>query len=70
MSKAMWGVLIIFLSIITIGIVNIVQSYTSGKEADYYLLKETSEAAMLDSVDIGYYRMTGHIKIDNLLKAL
>lgn len=64
MSKAMLVVGIILLAIITFGIVNIVQNYQTGNELDYYLLKETTEAAMTDAVDVGYYRLSGLLRID------
>ena len=31
---------------------------------DYYLLKETTEAAMVDAVDEGYYQDSGQIRVD------
>lgn len=55
---------IILLAITTFGIVNIVQNYQTGNELDYYLLKETTEAAMTDAVDVGYYRLSGLLRID------
>lgn len=64
MSKAMLVVGIILLAIITFGIVNIVQNYQTGNELDYYLLRETAEAAMTDAVDVGYYRLSGLLRID------
>ena len=64
MSKGMLIVGIILLAIITFGVVNIVQNYQTGNELDYYLLKETAEAAMTDAVDVGYYRLSGLLRID------
>lgn len=64
MSKAMLVVGIIMLAIITFGVVNIVQNYQTGNELDYYLLRETTEAAMTDAVDVGYYRLSGLLRID------
>lgn len=64
MSKGMLIVGIIILAIITFGVVNIVQNYQTGNELDYYLLKETTEAAMTDAVDVGYYRLSGLLRID------
>ena len=37
---------------------------TVPNEQDYYVLKEAAEAAMIDSIDIAYYRLTGEIKIN------
>ena len=64
MSKGMLVVGIIILAIITFGVVNIVQNYQTGNELDYYLLRETTEAAMTDAVDVGYYRLSGLLRID------
>lgn len=36
---------------------------TVSNEGDYYLLKEITESAMVDSIDVTYYRSTGSIKI-------
>ena len=59
MNKAMLLVGIIILALFTFGVVNIASSYQTGNELDYYLLKETTEAAMVDAIDIGYYRLSG-----------
>ena len=64
MSKGMLILGIIILAIITFGVVNIVQNYQTGNELDYYLLRETTEAAMTDAVDVGYYRLSGLLRID------
>ena len=64
MSKGFLIIGIILLAVITFGIVNIVQNYQTGNELDYYLLKETAEAAMTDAVDVGYYRLSGLLRID------
>ncbi len=64
MNRAMLVVGIILLAIITFGVVNIVQNYQTGNELDYYLLRETTEAAMTDAVDVGYYRLSGLVRID------
>ena len=64
MSKAMLVIGIIILAIITFGVVNIVQNYQTGNELDYYLLRETTEAAMTDAVDVGYYRLSGLLRVD------
>ena len=64
MSKGMLIVGIILLAIITFGVINIVQNYQTGNELDYYLLRETTEAAMTDAVDVGYYSLSGLLRID------
>ncbi len=65
MSKGMLITGIILLGVLTLGVVNIVQNYQTGNELDYYLLEETTEAAMIDAVDLGYYRLSGgELRID------
>ncbi len=64
MNKATLLIGIIILALFTFGVINIVQNYQTGNELDYYLLKETTEAAMTDAVDIGYYRLSGMLRID------
>ena len=36
---------------------------TISSEQDYYSIKEVTESAMIESIDIAYYRLTGKIKI-------
>ena len=55
---------IILLAIMALTVLNVVTNYSSGNELDYYLLKETTESSMADAVDIGYYRMSGALRID------
>ena len=64
MNKATLLIGIIILALFTFGVINIVQNYQTGNELDYYLLKETTEAAMTDAVDIGYYRLSGMLRMD------
>ncbi len=64
MSRAMVLVGLIVLGIFALAIVNVVNNVQTGNELDYYLLEETTEAAMLDAVDMSYYRMTGVIRMD------
>lgn len=52
---------IIILGVLTLTCVNLIQNYQNGNELDYYLLKETTEAAMIDAVDYGYYSASGGI---------
>ncbi len=36
---------------------------TVSNEQDYYTIKDATEAALIESVDVAYYRLTGEIKI-------
>lgn len=64
MNKAYLTVGIIVLSLLALAAFNLVNNYSSGNELDYYLLKETTEAAMSDSVDAAYYSSRGVLRID------
>lgn len=64
MNKAFWLVMIIVLGAFSLVIINLVGDYTSRSEADYYLLKDTTEAAMVDALDIAYYKISGEFKIN------
>lgn len=51
------------IGLIGVGIIFLFQSVTTNNENDYYLLKEITQAAMFDSLDLAYYRETGDLKI-------
>ena len=54
---------IFILGLIGVAIILLFQSLTTNNENDYYLLKEVTEAAMLDAIDYKVYRETGNLKI-------
>ena len=64
MSKGVMAAGIIILGILTLLLVNIIQNYSSGSELDFYLLRDTTEAAMIDAVDVNYYQITGELRMD------
>jgi len=64
MKSAFWGVLVVTLSIAAVTFIIFFQDVTSSQEHNYYLLKETTEAAMIDAVDIAYYKTSGLVRID------
>ena len=64
MKESFWGLAIIGLGIVTIGFIYFFQAVTNTDEHNYYLLKETTEAAMIDAFDMATYRSTGEIRID------
>ena len=53
----------IVLGIFGLFIILLFSEITVSNEQDYYSLKEATEAAMIESVDIAYYRLTGDVKI-------
>ena len=61
MSRALAIVGIIMLGTLALAVINLTQHVQSGNELDYYLLEETTEAAMLDAVDMAYYRYSGGV---------
>ncbi len=64
MNKGMLTVGIILLSVIALLLVNVLSSYSTGSELDYYLVKETTDAAMEDSIDKVFLRQCGLYRID------
>ncbi len=64
MKESYWGVLIVVLGVIAIAFIYFFQSLTNTDEHNYNLLKETTEAAMIDAFDLASYRADGTIRID------
>ena len=64
MNKGMLTVGIILLSIIALLLINVLTNFSTGSELDYYLVKETADAAMEDSIDKSYLRTCGLYRID------
>ena len=52
------------LGIVSIAFIYFFQTYTNTDEQNYILLKEITEAAMYDAVDLSTYRSTGVVQID------
>ena len=64
MNKCILTVGIILLSIIALILINVLTNYSTGSELDYYLVKETTDAAIEDSIDIYYLRTCGVYRLD------
>ena len=60
----MWGYAIITLGIIAVGIIWFFANVTKTDQHNYNLLKETTEAAMFDALDLTAYREDGTIRIE------
>jgi len=56
MNKGMLTVGVILLSLIALLLINVLSNYSTGSELDYYLVKETTDAAMVDAIDESYLR--------------
>lgn len=63
MKESYWGYWLILLGVFVIVIMLLVQNITSSNTQDYYLIKEITEASMIESVDLAYYRDYGEVRI-------
>ena len=63
MKESYWGYWLVMLGILVIGVMLLISSTTTGTTQDYYELKETASASMVDAVDYSYYRLYGDLKI-------
>ena len=62
MKESLWGYYLILLGIIVSTVMILMSNMVTTNQQDYYLLKEVTNAAMLDSIDWSYYRKYGEIK--------
>lgn len=64
MKESFWGIFVIMLGVISVSFIFFFQTATNTDEQNYTLLKEITEAAMYDAVDLASYRSTGVVRID------
>lgn len=64
MHDSFWSLFIIGLGVISVSFIIFFQKLTSIDEQNYTLLRETTEAAMYDAVDLAAYKRDGTIRID------
>lgn len=64
MKESFWAVLVVGMGITSIFLVYFFQTVTNTSEHNYELLKETTEAAMFDALDLAAYRKDETIRID------
>lgn len=64
MHESFWSIFIIGLGIVSVSFIIFFQNMTSIDEQNYNLLRETTEAAMYDAVDLAAYERDGTIRID------
>ncbi|MEG2321928.1 MAG: DUF5411 family protein [Bacilli bacterium] len=67
MKESFWGAAVVGIGIVSIFFIYFFQSMTNTDEHNYHLLKESTEAAMLDALDLAAYRESGDkdtIRID------
>lgn len=54
---------IILVGILGLSFITFFQNVTINNESEYYVLKESVEASMYESIDMSYYMTTGKLKI-------
>ena len=64
MRESFWSAMIIIFGVTAILFVFFFQLVTNTEQQNYNLLKEVTEAAMLDAVDLATYRATSTVRID------
>jgi len=64
MKESYWGYWLIVLGVFITIVMMMISNVTTSNTQDYYLVKEVTEAAMLDAVDLAYYREYGELKIN------
>ena len=64
MKESYWGYWLIALGVFVIVVMMLISNVSATNTQDYYVLKEISEAAMVDAVDYGYYRESGELRIN------
>lgn len=64
MKESFWGIFVVGLGIVAIAFIYFFQTATNTDEQNYLLLKEITEAAMYDAVDLATYKSTGTVRID------
>ena len=64
MNKSFWGIFVIALGVAGILFITLFQSITNTEAHNSQLLKEVTEAAMLDAMDDAFYREKGVVSIN------
>lgn len=52
------------LGVFVVVIMMLISNVTTQNTEEYYLVKEVTEAAMVDAINYGYYREYGELRID------
>jgi len=64
MKESYWGYWLIALGIFVIVVMMLISNMTSTNTQDYYMIKEITQASMLDAVDYSYYRDYNEVRIN------
>lgn len=65
MKESVWGWWFIVLGLIMISIVILITDMTTTSEQNYHMIREISEASMMEAVDYAYYRKYGDLRINS-----
>lgn len=65
MKESIWAWWFLVLGLIMIAIIILITDMTTTHEQNYFMLKEISEASMIESVDYAYYRRYGELRINS-----
>lgn len=63
MKESVWGYWLIVLGLGVLGIMLVLQNYSTTNEQDVYLIKEITDASLGDAIDLAHYRKYGEIRI-------
>lgn len=64
MKESFWGAMIVGMGVVALAFIFFFQRVTNITEENYNLLREVTEAAMYDAVDVDVYKTTGEVKIN------
>ena len=64
MKEVYWGYWLILLGVFITIVMMMISNVTTSNTQDYYLIKEVTEASMMDAVDLATYREEGTLKIN------
>ena len=64
MKESYWGIMIFLIGLACLFLVFLFQDMTTTDEHNFNLMMEATEGAMIDSVDLVYYRSYQVVKID------
>ena len=64
LKESMWGYAILVIGILAVGIIWFFANTTRTDQHNYNLLRETTEAAMSDAIDLAAYRKDGTVRIE------
>lgn len=64
MKESMWGTFVVMFGIMAVFFILLFQRLITTDEHNYHILREATEGAMYDAVDLSYWRSEGSVRID------